>query len=216
MAVKAIFFDFWGTLVENGVRSPVKQVKWILRLNDTDFSEYIVKFEEVFMTKKFKDLKEGFDEVIKAFDLEIPDFIVEKLIGMWNKNTILARPYDNTISILEELKKDYKLILISNTDNFSVNSVLEKFDLKKYFDEIALSCDTGYLKSNKKAFGDILKKLKIKKSEAVMVGDSIESDVKGAENAGIKPILLDVRGTREYENKISSLEELKEKINSLK
>ena len=212
MATKAIFFDFWGTLVENGVRSPVKQVKWTLRLNETEFSEYIVKFEETFMTKKFDELKQGFEEVIKVFGLRIPDFVTDKLIGMWNKNSILAQLYEETEQVLEELKKDYKLILIANTDNFSVNSVLEKYDLKKYFDEISLSCDTGLLKSNKKSFGNILKKLKIKKSEAVMVGDSMESDVKSAENAGIRPILVDRRGTREFEDKISNLTELKEKL----
>jgi len=212
MPIKAIFFDFWGTLVENGVQSPVKQVKWILRLNDVDFSEYIVKFEEVFMTKKFDELKQGFEEVAKKFDINAPDFIIDKLIGMWNKNSILAKPYDETIKVLEELKKDYKLILISNTDNFSINSVLDKYDLRKYFDEITLSCDTGLLKSNKKSFGGVLKKLKLKKSEAVMIGDSMESDVKGAENAGIKPILVDRRGTREFESKISSLDELKEML----
>lgn len=212
MAIKAIFFDFWGTLVENGVRSPVKQVKWILRLNEMDFSEYITKFEEVFMTKKYKDLNEGFQEVTKAFELNVPPFIIEKLIGMWNKNTILSTAYDETIDALEELKKDYKLILISNTCSFSIGSVLDKYDMKKYFDEISLSCDTGFLKSNKKSFEDVLKKLKIKKKEAVMVGDSIESDVKSAENAGIMPILIDRRGGREYENKISSLSELKEKL----
>ena len=152
MAIKAIFFDFWGTLVENGIRSPVKQVKWMLRLTDTEFSDYIVKFEEVFMTKKFDDLKQGFGEVAKAFKIDAPDYVIEKLIGMWNKNSILAKPYDETISVLEELKKDYKIVLISNTDNSSVNSVLEKFDMKKYFDEISLSCDTGLLKSNKKSF----------------------------------------------------------------
>lgn len=212
MATKLIFFDFWGTLVENGVRSPVKQVKWILRLNDMDFSEYIVKFEEAFMTKKFKDLKEGFEDVVKAFELDVPDFIVEKLIGMWNKNTILSTIYDETTEVLEELKKDYKLVLIANTDPFSVNSLLEKYDLRQYFDEIVLSCDTGNLKLNKKSFGDVLKKLKIKKNEAVMVGDSMDSDIKSAENAKIKAILLDWRGSREYENKISSLGELKEQL----
>jgi putative hydrolase of the HAD superfamily len=215
MPIKAIFFDFWGTLVENGVRSPVKQVKWILRLRDIDFPEYIVKFEDVFMTKKFDELKDGFEETLKAFEIEVPEFVVEKLIGMWNKNTILSKAYDETIQTLEELKKDYKLILISNTDCFSINSVLDKFDLRKYFDEISLSCETGNLKSNKKAFGDPLKKLKIKKQEAVMIGDSLESDVKGAENAGITPILVDRRGTREYENKISNLTELKEKLKEM-
>ena len=212
MATKLIFFDFWGTLVENGVRSPVKQVKWILGLKDMDFSEYIVKFEEAFMTKKFKELKEGFEDVIKTFELNVPDFVIEKLIGMWNKNTILATIYDETTEVLEELKKDYKLVLIANTDPFSVNSLLEKHDLRQYFDEIVLSCDTGHLKLNKKSFEDALKKLKIKKKEAVMVGDSMDSDIKSAENAKIKAILLDRRGTREYENKISNLTELKEEL----
>ena len=82
----------------------------------------------------------------------------------------------------------------------------------KYFDEITLSCDTGLLKSDKKAFGNILKKLKIKKTEVVMVGDSVESDIKGAENAGIKGILIDRRGRQEYEGKISSLKEIKDKL----
>ena len=213
MAIKLIFFDFWGTLVENGVfPSPVKQVKWILRLNDMPFPEYIVKFEESFMTKKFKDLRSGFEEVTKAFDIKAPEFVFEKLIGMWNKNTILSKPFEDTIEALEDLKKDYKIVLISNTIGFSVDSVLDKYDMKKYFDEIVLSCDNGYLKSNKKLFEGVLKKLKIKKSEAVMVGDSIESDVKSAENVGINAILVDRRGKREYENKISSLSELKDKL----
>jgi putative hydrolase of the HAD superfamily len=102
--------------------------------------------------------------------------------------------------------------LISNTDSSSVRSVLEKFDMNKYFDEIALSCDTGLLKSNKKSFSTILKKLKIKKTESIMVGDSMESDIKGAENAGIKAILVDRYNKREYENKISNLNELRDKL----
>jgi HAD superfamily hydrolase (TIGR01549 family) len=110
------------------------------------------------------------------------------------------------------LKKDYKLILISNTDPFSINSVLDKYDFKKYFDEISLSFETGKLKSDPELFADIMKRFKLKKSEVAMVGDSIESDIKAAEAAGIKAILVDRRGTREYENKISNLNELKEKL----
>jgi FMN phosphatase YigB (HAD superfamily) len=212
MAVKVIFFDFFGTLVENGVTSPVKRVKWILRLDDMDFSEYIVKFEEVFMTKSFDDLKTGFVEVTKAFEKNPPEFVIDKLIGMWNKNTILANIYDETQEVLANLKKDYKLVLISNTDNFSINSILDKYDIRKYFDEVTLSYDTGHLKSNKKSFENVLKKLKIKKTEAIMVGDSIESDMKSAENVGIKSILIDRKGRREYPDKISSLTELKEKL----
>jgi len=212
MAIKAIFFDFWGTLVENGVRSPIKEVKFILRLNDMPFPEYVLKFEESFMTKKFESLRQGFEEVLKSFNLNVPEFVTEKLIGMWNKNAILAQPYDETLEALESLKKDYKLILISNTDPFSINSVMDKYEMKKYFDEVSLSFETGKLKSDPDLFASILKKMKLKKSEVIMVGDSLESDIKAAEAAGIKAFLVDRRSTREYENKISNLNELKEKI----
>jgi HAD superfamily hydrolase (TIGR01549 family) len=212
MAIKAIFFDFWGTLVENGVRSPTKEVKFILRLRDMDFSEYVIKFEEAFMTKKFESLKQAFQEVITSFNLAVPEFVIEKLIGLWNKNAILAMAYDETVEVLQALKKDYKLVLIANTDQFSIGNVLDKFELRQYFDEIALSCETGLLKSNSEAFEKILKKLKIKKTEAVMVGDSLESDIKAAENAGIKAILVDRHNKREYAEKIFNLNELKEKL----
>lgn len=212
MAIKAIFFDFWGTLAENGVKSPIKEVKFILRLREMPFPEYVLKFEQAFMTKKLESLKQGFEDVIQAFGLRVPDFVVEKLIGMWNKNSILAQPYEETLESLESLKKDYKLVLISNTDPFSINSVLEKYDMKKYFDEISLSYETGKLKSDPELFTSIMKRLKLKKSDVVMVGDSIESDIKAAETAGIKAVLVDRRGTREYETKISNLNELKEKL----
>lgn len=207
---KVLFFDFWGTLAENGVRSPVKQVKWILRLRDMNFSDYIVTFEDAFMTKKFQSLKEGFDHVLSAFDLKVPTFVVEKLIGMWNKNAILASIYDDVVPALEELKKDYKLVLIANTDPFSISSVVEKHGLQQYFDEIVYSCDTGKLKSDPSSFTDVLEKLDIDKEDAVMIGDSLESDVKSAEAAGIKAVLIDRRDRMEHDPKIGSLDQLKD------
>lgn len=164
------------------------------------------------MTKRFDTLTEYFHNVTEEFGTNPPDFVYENLVGMWNKNTILCKPFPETIEVLEELKKDYKLVLISNTDCLSVPQLLDKFDLRKYFDEIVLSCDIGSLKTDKKIFEKPIKKLKLKKKEVVMVGDSIPTDIEGAKNAGIKSILVDRRGTREFEGKISDLTELKKKI----
>ena len=50
--VKAIIFDFWGTLVENGVWSPIKQVKQILDI-DVPFSEYVVRMEKAMIPALF-------------------------------------------------------------------------------------------------------------------------------------------------------------------
>ncbi|MBU4502312.1 MAG: HAD family hydrolase [Nanoarchaeota archaeon] len=213
--VKAIIFDFWGTLVENGVfPSPVRQVKYILRIEE-HFSDYIVKFEEVFMLKKYDDLYSAFKAVCEAFNKKPEQFILDRLVGMWNKHKLLAKPFNETIGLLENLKKEgYKIALISNTDCFTTDDVLDKYDLRKYFDHAVFSYDVKMLKTNPKMFENILKELDVDKSEALVVGDSIETDMNGAKAAGIKSILVDRRGRRDFNPKIKDLSELENYMGS--
>lgn len=207
--IKAVIFDFWGTLMEIGVfPSPVKQVKYILRL-DMPFQDYIVRFEKAFMLNKFDNITEAFENVCKEFDVKPPKFIIDKLVGMWNKNTLLSKPFLDTFPSLDAIKKKkLKIALISNTDSISIEPLLEKFELRKYFDIVVLSYETGKLKTDPDMYKLCLKKLKVKKNEAIVIGDSIQSDIKGAEAAGIKAILLDRKNRLEYENKIVSLKEI--------
>jgi len=210
--VKAIIFDFWGTIVENGIYpSPTKQVKYILRL-DMPYSPFVMRFEKHFMLKKFNDLFEGFTEVCKAFNIEADQNTLEKLVGMWNKNKLLAKLYPETIKVLEDLKKDYKLVLLSNCDS-SIEQVLEKYNLKPYFDIIYLSYEKGKLKTDKGVFEEIAKSLKLKTKDLIMVGDSIETDIKPAEEAGVKAFLVDRRNRMEHANKILTLSELRGRLN---
>jgi putative hydrolase of the HAD superfamily len=210
--IKAILFDTWGTLIEAGVfPSPIKQVKYILRI-DMPFNEYITKFEASFMLKKFSNLREAVEHTCKDFGVEPKPFIVERVIGMWNKNMLLAKPFPDTIPILEKLKKNYKLALVANTDPFSVEPVLEKYDLRKFFDVIACSYEVGHLKTDPEMFSYVLRKMHVKKNEVLMVGDSLQSDIQGAENAGIKAILLDRNNRQEHKDKITGLEELEKHL----
>ncbi len=214
--IKAIIFDFWGTLMEQGIYpSPFKQVRYFMRLK-MPFSEFAPKFEGAFMLQKFDSLTDGFKEVSKAFDIKPPEFVYDRLVGAWNKNKLLAKPYPEAIAALTELKKKYKLALISNSDCFSIEDIIDKYDLRKFFDVIVLSYEAGVLKTDKKMFQIVLKKLKVKKDEAVMVGDSIDSDMIGAENAGVKAVLVDRKGKREYVHKVADLSEVKDMISKLK
>lgn len=207
--VKTIMFDFWGTLVENGVfPSPVRQAKSIMRIDRLPFPLFILEFEKGLMTKRFDDLYQAFENVSRQFDLRPDAQRQDMLVGMWNKNRLLAKPFSDTIAELEKLKKSHRIVLVANTDSISVESVLDKYDMRKYFDAIYLSCDIGLLKSNPRMFEAILEKEGIKGDEALMVGDSIESDLIAAEKAGIKGILLDRNNKRNYPNRITALAEL--------
>ena len=205
--IKAILFDFWGTLVEQGVRSPTQQVKNALQI-DLPFSEYIVRMEKAMMTEQFGTLREAFLAVFDEFNVEPREDILEELIGMWNKSWMLSRPYPEVEAVLKRLQKKYQIILISNTDRFSVEKVLEKFSLENYFHKMYLSYQMHQLKTDDHFFQTILNELDLAPEECLVIGDSIQSDVLAANKFGLKAILLDRRSTREFSPKIATLTQL--------
>lgn len=212
---KAILFDFFGTLVQNGVeRSPIRQIHNMLWL-DIPFHEFIGPFEKAFMLKKFDNLFDAFKEVCAAFNLEPRPDLLNNLVGLWNRNKLMARPFPETIEVLEELKKKYKLALISNTDCFSIEDIMLKYNLNKYFDVLCYSYKEGYLKTDPELFKIALERLGMKEYDAIMVGDSLESDIAGATQVGIHAILIDRMGRREFSPKIADLRELSAKIDEV-
>jgi len=205
--IKAIIFDFWGTLVENGVWSPIKQVKNILRI-DLPFSEYVVRMEKAMMTSKQGSLKECFQKVCAEFSINCDEETIEKLIGMWNKSWMLAQPYEEMEETLTYLKQKYKIILVSNSDCFSVPKVIEKFNLAHLFDKRYYSFELGTIKTEKQFFQHVLNDLQLQIEDCVMVGDSIQSDILAAKKLGMEAILVDRRSTREFNPKVKNLREI--------
>jgi HAD superfamily hydrolase (TIGR01549 family) len=205
--IQAIIFDFWGTLVQNGVWSPIKQVRNILQIR-VPFSEYVVRMEKAMMTKEFASLREAFEEVCNEFKIKPENDIMEELIGMWNKSWMLAKPFEETIEVLKKLKNNYKLILISNTDSISINNVLEKFTMKEMFDSLFFSFEMNLIKTDDEFLEKVLEQEDLKVEDCILIGDSMKSDIKAAEKMKIKAVLIDRRNTRDYPLKISNLREL--------
>lgn len=205
--IKAILLDFWGTLAENGVWSPIKQVKNILEI-DLPFSEYVVRMEQAMMTSKFTDLKGAFLKVCAEFSIPPSEEKIEQLVGLWNKSWMLAQPYPEVKETLARLKEKYQLILVSNTDLFSINMVLDKFGLQPYFERIFLSYDLGIIKTDKNFFKLVLSEMGLDVNDCVMVGDSMQSDIIPAKRIGMNAILIDRKNTRDFHPKMKDLKEL--------
>ena len=211
--VKAIIFDLWGTIIENGVYpSPTKQTKKILGLFNMPYSEFVLRFEKSFMTQKYDNIKEGLNLVFREFDVNPNEYNrVERMVGLWNKSKIMAKLYPETTQVLESLKKDgYKLILLSNLPS-TQKDIIERFGFNKEFDYIFPSYEIGCIKSEG-GFEKVMEETGFSKDELIMVGDSFESDIESAEKVGIKGILVDRRQTRDYPNKVLTLEELPKMI----
>lgn len=112
---------------------------------------------------------------------------------------------------LAYLKDKYTLHLISNGFQESTEMKVSKTGLAEYFTTVVISEVVGYNKPNKAIFEYALNAAKAEISESLMIGDSIEADIRGAQDFGMKAIYFNPAGKEkpeDVERQITCLSEL--------
>ena len=98
-------------------------------------------------------------------------------------------PYNNVIPTLLELKKNgYRLAIVSDAPIMEAWMRLASLKLDDFFDVIITRADARKQKTSTAPFNIALKRLGIKPSEAIMIGDRISRDVNTAKKLGIRTI----------------------------
>jgi putative hydrolase of the HAD superfamily len=138
---------------------------------------------------------ERLDYSLKRLNVDLPKnlrpYIVKKL-----EETILEVPpplVKDVKNVLEELSPDYKMGIISDTGitpGRILRLVLEDAHVLCFFKATIFSDETGYNKPHKVMFETALKSLGGKPSEALHIGDLLETDVAGAKSFGVKTVWL--------------------------
>jgi putative hydrolase of the HAD superfamily len=119
--------------------------------------------------------------------------------------------YPDVMEVLFELKRrGLKLGLISNGYAEEIDFVLEKAGFEKATLDIIVGVDTVKdVKPNPDIFKYAISQLNVKPEEAIFVGDNVQVDYAGAENAGLKALLIDRTGTQQMDlRKIKDLREI--------
>ena len=87
---------------------------------------------------------------------------------------------------VEALSKKYKLYMTSNGTAWVQRSRLESADIEKFFLDIFISQEIGYNKPVPEYFAGCFAKIPdFDPAKAMIVGDSLSSDILGGKNAGI-------------------------------
>ena len=81
--------------------------------------------------------------------------------------------------------------VLTNGDEEQQRSKIQKLGLASHVDVLIASSMLPAGKPDARAFVQALEFLEVSGAEALMVGDSIENDVRGALNAGLDAVLLD-------------------------
>jgi len=91
----------------------------------------------------------------------------------------------DVLSLLDKLNKHYRLIAITNG-----NVDIERFNLKGKFELVLQAGLHGKAKPHTSLFDQAAMHLGVKNSDILHIGDSLDSDVQGANNAGCQSVWL--------------------------
>ena len=234
--IRAILFDFGGTLMY-GRRdwTPVVAkaddmltehlIKQGMEINPGTFPiEFRKKLDDYFKQRE-KDLLEttytfvlrellknkGYDDVSS----NVLRTALDTLFSVTQTNWTLE---EDAIPTLQKLRgMGYNLGIISNAgDDKDVQQLARGFGITEYFDFILTSAACSYRKPHPRIFELALSNWYCPPNEAVMVGDNLDADIRGAQEAGVYGIWINRRAHPDMEKQeqvqpdasLSSLSEL--------
>lgn len=104
--------------------------------------------------------------------------------------------YPGAVKLIKELSLTYELYMITNGNVVSQLPRLEHSGLAPYFKDVFVSEAVGVGKPDKRYFDYVAAHIpEFSPEEALVIGDSLSSDIQGAVNAGLRSIWFAPRGT---------------------
>ena len=100
-----------------------------------------------------------------------------------------TRPFPGVVDVLNDLKSRYRLGLVSNGNTYP-----DRVGLDGMFDFVILAVECGIAKPDPRIFELAMGKCGCDASQVVHVGDSLQSDIAGANGCGIRSVWLNQNG----------------------
>lgn len=124
-----------------------------------------------------------FSEFFKTIGIDCDSCEVDKVYfdTLCTSNLVI----EGAIDFLKQLKKRGKIYLITNGTTAAQNGRIKASGIGKYFNCIFISDEIGVAKPKKEFFDIVLNTIKKPKENCVVIGDSLSSDITGANNAGV-------------------------------
>lgn len=160
------------------IYAPINQACWKLYQVDK------ITHEEL----RYSRLRQSFDILNYAISDEEIDKISHDYIQFMPDNNKL---FDGAIEVLDYLHPKYNLHIITNGFAEVQGKKIMKSGLGSYFKTITNSEMAGVKKPHRNIFEFALSLANVQKESAIMIGDCIDADVRGAIDFGMQAILFD-------------------------
>lgn len=191
MPFQNIIFDLGGVILDLDSK----------RMNDRFHKLGVKDFERYFTLKEqtgfFEDLELGLitseefcERLRQAAEVELDDRVIE---ATWN--LILKDFKKERMEFLENISKEYKIFLFSNTNSIHAKCFEKRCveqmgkSLESYFDAVFYSHGLHLRKPDKMAFEEVLLQAGLHAEETLFIDDNA-ANIYGAQKAGLQTIHL--------------------------
>lgn len=218
MQIKAVLFDMFDTLMlieKNHAfygHSLKKTHKFLvkngIKVRFADFKDAYIKARDALYVEADANLEEPHFNARISNALGLLGFSVDAKSGIVAGATNAfcegfmeyVRIDEHAAEVLRKLQGKYKLGIVSNfAIPECVVKLLETHGLDKFFDVVIVSGAVNKRKPSPEIFQQALKKLSVDATETVFVGDTVDADIKGAKDMGMKTIFIERRAQKEAE-----------------
>ena len=193
-SIKNIIFDFGGVICNIDFKIAEKNfVQLGFKLNQPDYpavvsNQIFIDFEAGLITpRQFRDNLKGLS------DSAISD---SEFDNAWN--SLLLDIPEPRIRLLEQIRGDYRIFLLSNTNEIHYTEYLERFrnqygysDFNALFEKAYLSYQMGLKKPDLEIFSHVLEHSALNPGETLFIDDTLVH-VKAAHSLGIHAHHLDM------------------------
>jgi putative hydrolase of the HAD superfamily len=172
--------------------------KVIVFFDNNIFFEKIANYSS-YSIEEIRELASAHFELVEFFDkgeITPQDFhtrVIQKLEARIDYDTFFSI-YNDVFSlippvfqIMKRLKRNYRLVLLSNTDTMRYSFIKKKYPEILIFDEYVLSFEAGFMKPHPQIYKEALKKAGFPARECVFIDDR-EENIQTAAKLGINGI----------------------------
>ncbi|GAA6103269.1 N-acylneuraminate-9-phosphatase [Tachysurus ichikawai] len=199
--ISAILFDLDNTLVDTagaGQRA-LHKVCELLRskLKDTNSSDICKRFAHKLREERF-DPSEGItiddvrinhwhEALQEAQSVDPGHALASDCYYAWKTTRLQALELSpEVLALLQELKHSCKLLLLTNGDAQTQREKLEAVRCEGLFSAVVVGGEHTEQKPAVSIFTHCFKLLGVKPQECIMVGDSLDTDIQGGFDAGVR------------------------------
>jgi len=185
--IRAIIFDCFGVLY--------------VEAKDAYFSHFPEHYDELHDLNTRADHgfidRQTYTEAVA----KITGVSVEETAKAFMKEHVINKPL---IDYIRNLKKHYKIGLLSNIGRDWMQDFFDEHQLHDLFDAVVISSQEGITKPNPLIFERTAERLGVSPDECIMI-DDIKDNCDGAKAAGMRAILFDAKADpQQLDNLIAS------------